>query len=322
MKYNLTLYPEIKDNESSSYRLAIIFGNGTRADVGFTTKKDWQFAEYPCLYWQNMYLKAAKKSGEIQNGSAYEATIDGKEGIIIRQEILRPGRNKVINSTNARYWLDAEEIKGYGLMAAKTEVQMISILPENLTSDLINTIHVEANNQESKMTTMAYKGEQNITIRDQTNADPSGTVIIPEVISQVPAYVVVLDLAGDILGYQAISDGVNKNVTVMLNATPRSQWLYATLNKGGAAMKPWWMHPFDPDAEYTSPKFFDSRVASVGVTAPKAVNATAGKSWLDDEKSTYTIINSKPNPDYSRYSCIEQMTLNGYPESTASFYCD
>jgi hypothetical protein len=71
-------------------------------------------------------------------------------------------------------------------------------------------------------------------------------VIIPEVVSIGPAYVVVLDQAGNVLGYQSVADGVNRNVKVTLNGTPSSQWLYATLNKGGAVRSPWWKYPFVP----------------------------------------------------------------------------
>jgi hypothetical protein len=141
--YNLTLYPVVEDNDSSLYRLSIGLDDGTMADIGVVENKDWQYGEYPCTFWQGMYLSAAKVSGEIQNGSVSEATIDGREGLVIRQEIFNQSQARTINSTIARYWLDAEEIEGYGLMAAKTEVQMISILPENLTDDLLNTIHVE-----------------------------------------------------------------------------------------------------------------------------------------------------------------------------------
>jgi hypothetical protein len=145
MDYNLTPNPVVEDNDSSLYRLTISFDNDTIADVGVVAYKDWKYGEYPCTFWQGSYLRAAKDSGEIQDGSVSEATIDGKEGIVIRQEIFNESEDRVINSTIARYWLDAEEIEGYGLMAAKTEVQMVSLLPENLTDDLLNTIHVEAN---------------------------------------------------------------------------------------------------------------------------------------------------------------------------------
>ncbi len=209
MEYNVTLHPEVEDNESSWYYLDIMFDNNTRAAIGVTAYKDWQCAEYPCVYWENLYLQAAKDAGEIQNGSASEATIDGKDGYIIRQEILNPITNRVVNSTIAEYWLDAEEIEGYGLMAAKTEVEMISMLPENLTEDLLNTIHIEVNPQSSTLTTMSYEGDPMITVRDQTDADPLGEVIIPEVTSQGLAYVVVLDQAGNVLGYQSVADGVN-----------------------------------------------------------------------------------------------------------------
>jgi hypothetical protein len=68
MEYNVTLHPEVEDNESSWYYLDIMFDNDTRAAVGVTTYKEWQYAEYPCIYWKNVYLRAAKDAGEIQNG--------------------------------------------------------------------------------------------------------------------------------------------------------------------------------------------------------------------------------------------------------------
>ncbi len=314
MEYNVTLHPEVEDNESSWYHIDIMFEDGSEAAIGVTTYKEWQPADFPCVYWENMYLQAAKAAGEIQNGSASEATIDGNAGYIIHQEILMPDTGKVVNSAIAEYWLDAEEIEGYGLLAAKTQVEMISLLPENLTEDLIGTIHVEPSRQEGTLTTLAYEGEPGIIIRDQTNADPEGAVVIPEVVSQGPAYVVVLDKAGDVLGYQAIGDGTNSDVVVALNATPQSQWLYVTLNKGGAVRSPWWKFPFVPDSDYTSPLFFDPRAVSISNRGSTA--------WLDDESSTQAVMNGQPNPNYSKQKCMEQMKKNGYPPSTASFYCD
>ncbi len=169
---------------------------------------------------------------------------------------------------------------------------------------------------------MAYTGEREIAVRDQTNSDPANAVVIPRVISQGAAYVVVLDQAGNVLGYKAISDGVNDNVEVKLNATPSSQPLYATLNKGGAVRKPWWTYPFDPDADYTSSRFLDPRTPSPRAAGPKSASTIAGKSWLDDERSAHSIVNGQPNPDYSRQACMDQLALQGYPSSTASFYCD
>ena len=315
MPYNVTLHPEVENNESSWYYVDIMFDNDTRAALGITAYKSWQCANYPCVWWENMYLKAAKEAGEIQNGSSSEATIDGKDGYIIRQEILNSTTNRVINSTIAEYWVDAEEIEGYGLMAAKTELEMISLLPENLTEDLLNTIHVEINPQNSTLTTMSYEGDPMITIRDQTDADPAGIVIIPEVVSQGSAYVVVLDQAGNLLGYQSVADGVNRDVEVTLNSTPSSQWLYATLNKGGAVRSPWWKYPFIPDTDFTSSVFLD----------PRTINLDSGRgrrALFDNEGSTQAVMNGQPNPNYSREKCMTQLKNGGYPQSTVSFYCD
>lgn len=314
MEYNVTLHPEVEDNESSWYYTDIILDDGSRAAIGITTHKEWQPAGYPCIYWENLYLRAAKDAGEILSGNASETTIDGNDGYIIRQEILKPD-NRIINSTIAEYWLDAEEIEGYGIEAARTEVEMILLLPENLTKDLLRTIHVEANNPESTLAIMAYEGEPGITVRDQTDADPTGTVVIPEVISQGPAYVVVLDQAGDVMGYQAVGDGVNRNVIVALNSTPSSQWLYATLNKGGAIRSPWWKYPFVPDADVTSNMFLDQRGTSDSRRATSLGSNT--DAWLSQEDSTSTM-----SPNYSRSRCMEQMKANGYPPSTAAFFCD
>jgi hypothetical protein len=85
-----------------------------------------------------------------------------------------------------------------------------------------------------------------------------------------------LDQAGDVLGYQSVADGVNKNVEVTLNSTPSSQWLYATLNKGGAVRSPWWKYPFVPDADYTSSVFLDPRAVSIDSRGGQAVDTESG----------------------------------------------
>jgi hypothetical protein len=302
MEYDVILDPEIEDNEASWYHLAIIFDNHTKASVGITTNKDWQIGEYPCLNWQNMYLGAARDSGRIQNGIASKGVIDGKDGVIIHQEILMAGRNEAINSTIAEYWLDAVEIEGYGLMAAKTEVEMITLLPENLTDSLLETIHVEIAEPESKLTAIASEGEQNIVIRDQNDENPIGIVVIPEVTSQGPKYVVVRDRVGNVMGYQPVVDGVNRDVAVRLNSSSSNEWLHATLNKAGASKSSYWSYPFDPDSEYTSKEFYDHR--------SMATSSAGGRSYQDHDGKSIR-----------KHACMD-LKNNGCSESQLDFYCD
>lgn len=314
-EYNITLHPEVEDNDSSWYYLEIMFDNDSKAGIGINHYKSWQYADFPCTYWIGRYLKAEEALGEIINGSSREMIIDGKNASVVDVYAVNALKNKTINSTMAEYWLDSQEIAGYGLEAGRTNVEIISILPENLTEDLLNTLHIEAVLLNETLKTMSYSGEQSIAVRDQTADDPLGAMIIPEVISQGPAYVVVLSQAGDVLGYQSVGDGVNRDVVVTLDGTPSSQWLYATLNKGGAVRSPWWKYPFVPDADVTSNMFLDQRVTS---DSRRGTSLDSNRdAWLSEEDSTSTM-----SPNYSRSRCMEQMKANGYPPSTAAFFCD
>lgn len=317
--YSIMLHPESIDNDSSSYLFEVLFDNDTRAAVGIVKYNNWQCADFPCSFWQNLYLS---NDPNIKSFSILYPLIDGKAGQVISTEAPRIKDNKIVNSTEVEVWTDSKKIEGYDFLIGKTKVEMILLLPDNLTRDMLNTFHlVDAG---MKLGTMAAEDQStSISVRTQTNKDPDGIVIIPQVVSNGPSYVVVFDEFDNVLGYNAVSDGVNNDVQVSLNQTPQSQWLYATLNGVEDTSTEYWQYPFDPDAIVNSSKFFDSRVRAIsdsgslsqsGSTAP---TGTVYQTWLDFEGST-----SKTSPDYDRYECIKTMTSHGYPPDLAAFYCD
>lgn len=318
--YSVALHPESLENNSSSYMFDIIFDNDTKAAVGITKYNSWHYADFPCELWQRSYLKNDPK---VLNFSISHPLIDGNRGQVISAIAPRIKDNKTVNGTVVEVWLDSKKIEGYDFLAGKTKVEMILLLPENLTRDLLMTFHVEPN-ENIKLETKGANQSPQIIARTQTNADPAGMVIIPQVISNGPSYVVVFDESGNVLGYKDVAGGVNTDVQVELNQTPMSQWFYATLNKGGAIQTEYWNYPFTPDAVARSNMFFDSRSKSAGtpsenvaIMPPKGSSSNTYQNWLDTERST-----SRMDPYYDRDRCTKNMVANGYPLATASFYCD
>ncbi len=311
--YSVTLHPESMENNSSSYMFDVVFDNDTRAAVGITKYNNWHYADFPCAFWQQLYLK---NDPAVLNFSISHPLIDGKEGQVISTTMPRIKDNKTINSTIVEVWLDGKKIEGYDFLVGKTKVEMILLLPENLTRNMLNTFHVKTEGNIKLETKAATSQMPLIGVRTQTSNDPEGIVIIPQVISKGPAFVVVFDESGNVLGYEDVADGVNKNVQVRLNQTPKTQWLYATLNAAGAAPTKYWKYPFMPDAIVQSDAFFDNRVPGLSVMPPKG-SSDAVQSWLDSERST-----SRMDPNYDRAQCINNMVAQGYPPATATFYCD
>jgi hypothetical protein len=322
--YTVSLSPESLENNSSSYQITIKFDNNTKAGVGITKYNDWQYADFPCDFWQSLWLKSDQY---VTNYSISYPIIDSKKGQVITQTARLPGLNNTTryqNYTVAEYWADGKRIEGYGLLAGKTDVEMILYWPQNLTQDLLRSIHVETpevNETEQMATKLETKAATDlipsIDVRDQTSKDPNGVVIIPQVVSRGPSFLVVFDEYNNILGYEAVADGVNRNVQVNLDRMPQTDKLHATLNKGGAFQTKYWQYPFIPAAEVESSLFLDSRVnVPLSVVPPKG-SSDSVQSWLDSERST-----SRMDPNYDRSVCIRNMVAHGYPESQAVFYCD
>lgn len=234
--------------------------------------------------------------------------IDGKVGQVISTTSPGIKDNNIVNSTIVAVWMDGKKIDGYDLLVGKTKVEMILILPDNLTKDILSTFKLAEGNikLETKAATIQ---PPSISVRTQTIDDPVGVVILPQVISKGLGFVVVFDEDENILGYEAVSDGVNKDVQVKLDQAPKTKWLYATLNENGATSTKYWQYPFMPDAIVKSKSFFDNRA--------KNIAGYASQNWLDFEGST-----SGMSPNYDRAKCINAMIEHGYPQPLAEFYCD
>ncbi|MGA9098056.1 MAG: hypothetical protein WB392_03905 [Methanotrichaceae archaeon] len=303
--YSITLHPESIENNSSSYMFEVKFDNDTRAAVGITKYNNWQYADFPCRLWQQLYLQ---NDPNIKNFSMTYPIIDGKVGQMISTTAPRIKDNKIINSTVVEVWMDGKKIEGYDLLVGKIKVEMILMLPDNLTKNMLNTFQLIEG--DIKLETKAATIQPpSISVRAQTIDDPVGIVILPQVISKGPGFVVVFDEDENVLGYEAVSDGVNKDVQVRLDQAPKTKWLYATLNGNGATSTKYWQYPFMPDAIVKSKLFFDNRAKNIGVSISQG--------WLDFESST-----SRMGPNYDRAQCINAMIEHGYPQPLAEFYCD
>jgi hypothetical protein len=311
MNYTIIPHSELeKDDKTSSFHIDIIFDNDTRALVGIENYSQWQYAGQPCTILKKLVLELDKTYLE---GNVSERMIDGKMGEVVSTTYARSRDNKVLNSIMAEYWQDSKDVEGYDVPVGRAKVEILAIFPKNLSESLLNTLHIEISEQPAQLETMAVQ-ESSITVRNQKADDPSGIVIIPEVISPVPTFVVILDNEGNVLGYKEVDGGVNKNVSVKLNYTPSTDILLATLNKKADVNLPGWHHPFTSFSDYQSSRFIDERVTRVG---------RKGAAWLEpDWRTTSGVYAGAVNPEYSREQCIAAYVANGYPESMAAFSCD
>ena len=310
---NYTVMPHSeleKDSNTTSVHIDIIFDNDTQALIGIESFNEWQYASHPCTTLKKLVLDLDETYLE---GNVSERRIDGKMGEVVSTTYTRSRDNKVLNSIMAEYWPDSKDVEGYNIPVGRTKVEILAIFPKNLSDSLLETIHIEISPQSAQLETMAVLASS-ITVRDQKADDPSGTVLIPEVISPQPAFVVVLDNEGTVLGYKEVETGVTRNVSVMLNYTPRTDILLATLNKKADINIPGWHYPFTSFSDYQSSRFIDERITTVG----GKWEAPLEPDW----RTTSSVYQGAVNPEYSRERCIAAFVSIGYTESMAAFYCD
>jgi len=309
-EYNLSLHPESSDNDSTSYALDIIFDNDTRALIGIIEHDLWQYADFPCEFWQNMYLE---NDPEIVAYEISDPIIDDQPSQVISTTGPRMSDGKIVNSTMVQMWLDGKRLEDSDILIGRTKVEMILLLPDDMIEELFASFHVDVASPEEKLEIQSADPlVPSITVRTQTVNDPNGVIVIPEVISIGPGYVVVMDENDNIIGYEEVADGANRNVQVAIIHPPASEWLEATLNQGGAVLSRYWQYPFRPEVEAQSRIFLDQRartkVSSLGTTSAE---------WLSGEEST-----SRLSPYYDRERCRSQLMSSGYSLSQATFYCD
>ena len=140
--YNLTTNYFTENNSTSVAEIGIKFDNDTSAQIDIFGDKDWQFAGTTscCTVLKNLALKDDPNT---INYSLSQRIIDGKLGDVVTRTYTRPSDGKVLNATLAEYWPDSKEIEGYNISVGKTKVELIAIFPENMSSSLIDTLHVE-----------------------------------------------------------------------------------------------------------------------------------------------------------------------------------
>lgn len=91
--------------------------------------------------------------------------------------------NKIVNSTVVEVWMDGKKIEGYDFLVGRTKVEMILLLPDNLTMDMLNTFHLLSEENIKLETKAATDQPTSISVRTQTSNDPAGIVIIPQVMN-------------------------------------------------------------------------------------------------------------------------------------------
>jgi hypothetical protein len=125
---------------SQSGIIEIGSNDGSQAAIGITAYDRWQYAGLSAdMNYMNLSLQSDEN---VIEGSVSEGMVDGQPDVVVAQTRKQPGTESTTNSTIAIYWADRKQIEGYDMPAAKTKVEIISTLPENMTQSMLDTLHV------------------------------------------------------------------------------------------------------------------------------------------------------------------------------------
>jgi len=125
---------------SQSGIVKIVLNDGSEAAIGVTAYDQWQYAG---LSSDMDYMNLSLQSDEnVIEGSVSQETVDGQPAVVVAQTRKQPGAESTMNSTIVIYWADGKQIEGYNVPVSKTKVEIISMLPDNMTQSLLDTLHV------------------------------------------------------------------------------------------------------------------------------------------------------------------------------------
>jgi hypothetical protein len=138
---NYTVTSNFATQEGSQSGIIEIESNdGSQAAIGITAYDRWQYAGLsPDMDYMNLSLQSDEN---VIEGSVSEEMVDGQPAIVVAQTRKLPGAESTMNSTIVIYWADGKQMEGYDVPVAKTKVEIISTLPENMTQSLLDTLHV------------------------------------------------------------------------------------------------------------------------------------------------------------------------------------
>jgi hypothetical protein len=138
---NYTVTSNFTTQEGSQSGIIEIESNdGSQAAIGITAYDRWQYAGLSAdMDYMNLSLQSDEN---VIEGSVSEETVDGHPAVIVAQTRKQPGAESTTNSTIAISWADEKQMEGYDVPVAKTKVEIISTLPENMTQSLLDTLHV------------------------------------------------------------------------------------------------------------------------------------------------------------------------------------
>jgi hypothetical protein len=129
------------DEANTTSTVNIKFTNDTQAVIAVINDTVWKCADLaPYARYLDLALNYEKALGGIVDGALIERTIDGKPGLVAIEVFEKDGN--LVNSTNAKYWLDSKEIENYNILVGMTSVEILARAPLNLSESLLNSIQV------------------------------------------------------------------------------------------------------------------------------------------------------------------------------------
>lgn len=140
MNYQIQMSDPLDTPTATIYSLAIITDNNTNAGISIRENKDLTdstMATIKQLVAMSMALRG------INTTNIVDQTIDGKNGFVSTGVPFAAQNNMPSEIYRATYWLDSVDCSSCGpVSAGKTNVDIYSTYPQDVTQNLLGSIHV------------------------------------------------------------------------------------------------------------------------------------------------------------------------------------
>lgn len=143
MQYEKQTAPSAQFDTANQYMMRIFTDNSTYAVIGVTQYKDMTDAT---LSMHKSLMKMEMAIGGLNATDVADRTIDGKNGFVVTFVPFAGAQSMPSDTTiySAMYWLDSKDCTQCGpVSVGQTYVSISSSYPQDVTENLLNSLHVE-----------------------------------------------------------------------------------------------------------------------------------------------------------------------------------
>jgi hypothetical protein len=143
LQYQKEIVQPIETESAAIYQMRIFTDNSTAAGISIFENKDW--TDSTLLMHKNlMALQMALRGLNVT--SVDDMTIDGKQGFVATSVPMSAAQGIPADAKlySAMFWLDSKECGDCGVVSAgKTYVVVSSSYPQDVTQNLLSSLHLE-----------------------------------------------------------------------------------------------------------------------------------------------------------------------------------